>query len=128
MLIICPARGRTVSAIAVFAALHHADVAGDIGWINLHGTGTRHNDSMESTAVAEVFGSDTPCTSTKPFTGHTGAAGAVEAALLWGMVSRRDNPEGRLPLQAGRRARRIPVIDTAGRCLMYSRCRTVAIG
>ncbi len=89
-----------LGAIAAFrAALHHADVeAGDIGWINLHGTGTRHNDSMESMAVAEVFGSDTPCTSTKPFTGHTlGAAGAVEAALLWGMVSRRDNPEGRLP-------------------------------
>jgi 3-oxoacyl-[acyl-carrier-protein] synthase-1 len=92
-----------LGAIAAFrAALHHADVeAGDIGWINLHGTGTRHNDSMESMAVAEVFGSDTPCTSTKPFTGHTlGAAGAVEAALLWGMVSRRDNPEGRLPPQA----------------------------
>lgn len=49
----------------------------------LHGTGTPHNDSMESLAIAQVFGNHTPCTSTKPSTGHTlGAAGAIEAAFL----------------------------------------------
>ncbi|OSI36673.1 beta-ketoacyl-ACP synthase [Neisseria dumasiana] len=91
-----------LGAIKAFqTALSHARIAAqDIGWINLHGTGTLHNDSMESMAVAEVFGADTPCTSTKPYTGHTlGAAGALEAAFLWGIVSRHTNPEGKLPTQ-----------------------------
>lgn len=89
------------AAQAFQAALNHAQAAAaDIGWINLHGTGTQHNDAMESRAVAQVFGQATACTSTKPLTGHTlGAAGALEAAILWGMASRRDNPEGRLPPQ-----------------------------
>lgn len=89
------------AAKAFRAALHSAGLgAADIGWINLHGTGTLHNDSMESRAVAEVFGLTTLCTSTKPLTGHTlGAAGALEAALLWLAASRRYNPEGRLPPQ-----------------------------
>ena len=71
------------------AALDKASLkAEDIGWINLHGTGTQHNDSMESRAVAEVFGSHTLCTSTKPSTGHTlGAAGAIEAAFAWLMAN-----------------------------------------
>lgn len=71
-----------------------------IGWINLHGTGTLHNDQMESLAVNAVFGLNTPCTTTKPYTGHTlGAAGAIEAAILWGMISRTYNPQGKLPAQ-----------------------------
>lgn len=91
-----------LGAVQAFqAALRHAGLTPDaVGWINLHGTGTRHNDSMESRAVAEVFGPHTAATSTKPFTGHTlGAAGALEAALLWGVVSPVHNPEGRLPAQ-----------------------------
>lgn len=89
------------AAQAFQTALKHAGMPSEaIGWINLHGTGTQHNDSMESLAVAQVFGGQTPCTSTKPLTGHTlGAAGAIEAAFLWGMVSRRHNPQGRLPPQ-----------------------------
>lgn len=71
-----------------------------IGWINLHGTGTIHNDQMESLAVAKVFGNQTACTTTKSYTGHTlGAAGAVEAAILWAVLSRQHNPTGVLPLQ-----------------------------
>ena len=83
------------------AALNNAGLQPqDIGWINLHGTGTLLNDGMESCAVAEVFGSHTAATSTKPLTGHTlGAAGALEAAFVWGIASRRDNPEGSLPPQ-----------------------------
>lgn len=91
-----------VGAAAAFqAALNHAKVSAEqIGWINLHGTGTRHNDQMESRAVAQIFGLHTPATSTKPLTGHTlGAAGALEAALLWGIVSRQHNPHGKLPAQ-----------------------------
>ncbi|MFA9498886.1 beta-ketoacyl-ACP synthase [Mannheimia sp. E30BD] len=89
-------------AISAFQnALHNANLdAADIGWINLHGTGTLHNDQMESLAVAKIFGNQTACTTTKPYTGHTlGAAGAVEAAILWGMLSRQHNPTGKLPAQ-----------------------------
>ncbi len=53
----------------------------DVDYVNLHGTGTKANDSMESQAVQRLFG-DVPCSSTKPFTGHClGASGAVEAAI-----------------------------------------------
>jgi 3-oxoacyl-[acyl-carrier-protein] synthase-1 len=55
-----------------------------IEYLNLHGTGTLANDAMEARAVARVFGSGTPCSSTKPLVGHTlAAAGAVEAAFCW---------------------------------------------
>lgn len=69
------------------AAMHQAlERAGrrpqDIGYLNLHGTGTKLNDLMEARAVHRVFGSDLPCSSTKPMTGHMlGAAGAGEAAF-----------------------------------------------
>jgi 3-oxoacyl-[acyl-carrier-protein] synthase I len=67
------------------AALNDAGLtAGDIGYVNLHGTGTPLNDSMEGIAVATLFGTSVPCSSTKGVTGHTlGAAGACEAAFLW---------------------------------------------
>ena len=66
-------------------ALRDAAVtATDIGWVNLHGTGTALNDAMESHAMHAVFPEGVPCTSTKGMTGHTlGAAGALEAALSW---------------------------------------------
>ncbi|MDR1983037.1 MAG: beta-ketoacyl-ACP synthase [Holosporaceae bacterium] len=60
----------------------------DISYINLHGTGTFHNDSMESAAVKEIFGNDPICASTKSLTGHLlGAAGTTEVALCWLMLS-----------------------------------------
>jgi 3-oxoacyl-[acyl-carrier-protein] synthase-1 len=67
------------------AALKDAAVApAEVGYVNLHGTATILNDQMESIAMHEVFGSETLCSSTKPFTGHTlGAAGAVEAGICW---------------------------------------------
>lgn len=56
--------------------------AGDIDYINLHGTATQTNDAAESKAVVGLFGSDTPCSSTKGATGHTlGAAGSMEAVI-----------------------------------------------
>ena len=54
----------------------------DIDYINLHGTATPSNDSVEDIAVTALFGSTTPCSSTKGYTGHTlGAAGGIEAVI-----------------------------------------------
>jgi 3-oxoacyl-[acyl-carrier-protein] synthase-1 len=54
----------------------------DVDYINLHGTGTPSNDSAESCAVTTLFGTVTPCSSTKGATGHAlGAAGALEAVI-----------------------------------------------
>ena len=55
-------------------------IPADIDYINLHGTATLAGDAAEDRAVFDVFGSDTSCSSTKGFTGHTlGASGAIEA-------------------------------------------------
>jgi len=64
-------------------ALADAAVAvGEVGYVNLHGTGTPHNDLAEARGVHRVFGPSVPCSSTKGFTGHLlGAAGGVEAAI-----------------------------------------------
>jgi len=54
--------------------------AGDIDYINAHGTGTENNDETESRAMMRLFENVPPFSSTKSFTGHTlGAAGAMEA-------------------------------------------------
>lgn len=56
--------------------------AKDIDYINLHGTGTFANDSMEANVISKVFGNITPASSTKPLTGHClGAAASIEIAL-----------------------------------------------
>jgi len=69
---------------AIVEALNRANCsASDIGYINLHGTATQHNDAMESRVISKLF-PHCPVSSTKPLTGHTlGAAGALEAALVW---------------------------------------------
>jgi 3-oxoacyl-[acyl-carrier-protein] synthase I len=68
---------------AMRAALADAALApGDIDYINLHGTGTPSNDAAESRAVTGLFGTATPCSSTKGATGHAlGAAGGLEAII-----------------------------------------------
>jgi 3-oxoacyl-[acyl-carrier-protein] synthase-1 len=56
----------------------------DVGYVNLHGTGTRHNDRAEAIAVSKTVGDSVPCSSTKPFVGHLlGAAGAFEAGVAY---------------------------------------------
>lgn len=69
--------------LAMQAALDMAGLApADIGYVNLHGTSTPSNDTAEGKGVAGLFGSATPCSSTKGHTGHTlGAAGGVEAII-----------------------------------------------
>ena len=75
---------------AMKAALEDAGLdASQIGYVNLHGTGTELNDAMESRAVQRIFADDigaavanVPVSSTKALTGHTlGAAGALELAF-----------------------------------------------
>lgn len=55
----------------------------DIGYINVHGTGTDNNDQSESMGVKNIFADRVPLYSTtKAYTGHTlGAAGAIEAVF-----------------------------------------------
>ncbi|MBU9888336.1 MAG: beta-ketoacyl-[acyl-carrier-protein] synthase family protein [Candidatus Omnitrophica bacterium] len=61
---------------------------GEIGYINLHGTGTKHGDRYETLELKEALGGQVykiPVSSTKGMTGHMlGATGAVEimATLL----------------------------------------------
>lgn len=67
---------------AIISALKMANLnPNDIGYINLHGTGTKANDKMEANLISDIF-DDTPCSSTKGLMGHTlGAAGAIEAMI-----------------------------------------------
>jgi 3-oxoacyl-[acyl-carrier-protein] synthase-1 len=57
--------------------------AGNIGYINLHGTGTQNNDSSEAAAIKRLFHPLYPkMSSTKSFTGHTlGASAGIEAVF-----------------------------------------------
>ncbi len=64
----------------------------DIGYINMHGTATRLNDDIEARVVNRLFGGRVPASSLKHLIGHTlGAAGAMEAALCW-LILTRDLP------------------------------------
>jgi 3-oxoacyl-[acyl-carrier-protein] synthase-1 len=85
------------AADAMRMALQRAGLSpGAVDYVNLHGTGTRQNDAMESHAVAQVLGLEVPVGSTKPCTGHAlAAAGAIEAAVAW--LTLVDNPRGLLP-------------------------------
>jgi 3-oxoacyl-[acyl-carrier-protein] synthase-1 len=84
---------------AMRGALADARLAPDaISYLNLHGTGTPLNDPMECQAVARVFGTALPVSSTKPLVGHTlGAAGALEAAFCWLMLAQSDGGVLELP-------------------------------
>ncbi len=68
-------------------AMEHALTAAglapkDIDYVNVHGTATQVGDAAEDRALVELFGRETPCSSTKGYTGHTlGAAGIVEVIV-----------------------------------------------
>ena len=69
--------------LAMRDALARAGVdAGDVGYLNLHGTSTPANDSVEAKAVHALFPDQLHASSTKGWTGHTlGAAGIVESTI-----------------------------------------------
>ena len=97
----------------------------DVGYINLHGTGTKFNDSMEAKAVAAIFGEGNgaggkaqvhvPVSTTKPITGHTlGAAAALELAVCWkALVENKGKKNIKLPVQVwdGERDEELPVLN-----------------
>lgn len=99
---------------AMRAALKQANITEqEIDYLNMHGTATQKNDAMESKAIARVFGTDLPCSSTKALIGHSlGAAGALEAALLWLTLSHY-NPEKRLPphIFSGKQDSELPALN-----------------
>ena len=81
------------AARAINGALRDAGLnAGEVGYINAHGTGTAANDRTECAAVAEVFGPEADqvmISSTKAMHGHLiGGTGAVE--LLACIMALRD--------------------------------------
>lgn len=82
---------------AIKAALKDAGIEPmQIDYVNMHGTGTHLNDSMEGKGLNLVFGEyKVPVSTTKPVTGHTlGAAGALELAACFFAIK-----EQKLPVQ-----------------------------
>ncbi len=62
--------------------------AESIGYINAHGTATKHGDIAESTATYNVFGPRVATASSKGYIGHTlGACGSIEAIMAIKMMN-----------------------------------------
>lgn len=70
--------------------------AGQIDYINAHGTGTKMNDQAEARAIKKLLGDRAaaiPCSSTKPVTGHClGATPALEAVICIEALRRQKIP------------------------------------
>jgi len=77
--------GKAMMASMTLALEDAGVTAGDIDYINAHGTSTPENDKMEALACSAVFGdhmASVPISSNKSMIGHTlTAAGAVEAVI-----------------------------------------------
>lgn len=96
-----PAPDGGGAARAIRQALDEAGVAPrDVGFVNVHGTGTPLNDAAEWSALTTVFGEharELPLTAPKGHLGHLlGAAGAIEA-----VATVRSLVEGLVPPTAG---------------------------
>jgi 3-oxoacyl-[acyl-carrier-protein] synthase II len=71
-------------------ALNDANIKPEeIDYVNAHATSTKQGDIVESEAISELFGDDTPVSSFKGHLGHTMAAsGALESIALVEMINR----------------------------------------
>lgn len=81
-----PGPGGEGATRSILLALADAGLAaGDIEYINAHGTSTQLNEKLETEAIKGAFGKhayDVPISSTKSMTGHLlGAAGSLEAVI-----------------------------------------------
>ena len=91
--ITAPAEGHAGAFRAMRAAFRNGGmVAGDVQYVNAHGTSTPMGDDLELEAVERFFGDDAAglaMSSTKSATGHLlGAAGAIEA--IFSLMAIRD--------------------------------------
>lgn len=79
---------KSTMEIALRLALKDAGISPDlIGYVNGHGTATKHGDLAESWATYDCLGRSVPISSLKSYTGHTlGACGAIEAWLTIKMM------------------------------------------
>jgi 3-oxoacyl-[acyl-carrier-protein] synthase-1 len=118
-------------AKAMRAALVDAGLTPEqIGYVNLHGTGTAFNDKAEALAMKAVFDEMPPSSSTKPVTGHTlGAAGALEAAICWMVLTEKKG----LPVHCwdGVRDEEIPLLpitEAAGKTSAICMSNSFAFG
>lgn len=79
--------GPSRTGDGLFFAIHHAMseasvTAGDISFINAHGTATVYNDEMESKAIHLAGLDNVPVNSLKSYFGHTlGASGVIESII-----------------------------------------------
>ncbi len=81
-----PEPSGAIPSTLLSAALRKAGLGVEhLDYVNAHGTGTLHNDAMESRALAALLGQHAPrvrVSSSKAQVGHTlGASGAIEAAI-----------------------------------------------
>jgi len=78
------------ATLAMRDALARAGIdAGQVGYLNLHGTSTPANDAIEARAVDGLFPASLHASSSKGWTGHTlGAAGIVESVFT--LIALRD--------------------------------------
>jgi 3-oxoacyl-[acyl-carrier-protein] synthase-1 len=76
-----PSRTGEGSYLALKAVLEGID-AGEVAFVNAHGTATPYNDRMEAIALTRAGLAGVPVNSLKAYLGHTlGAAGVVESIL-----------------------------------------------
>lgn len=78
---------ETMQVVMRQALLDAALEPNQIAYVSAHGTATELGDIAESHATQAVFGSKTPISSLKSYTGHTlGACGALEAMVVIRMM------------------------------------------
>ena len=119
------------AGLAMRQALEDAGLAPSaIAYVNLHGTATPLNDAMEAKAIADLFGAQMPCSSTKAMTGHMlGAAGGCEAAFLWLTLNPETNPQSLLPphLWDGVQDAALPALNLVAAGTRFSRSQPTAM-
>jgi 3-oxoacyl-[acyl-carrier-protein] synthase II len=111
-------------ARAVTAALQRAGIAaGDLGYVNAHGSGTPHSDPAETAALRRALGGDAesvPVSSTKSLHGQTLEASGVLELIVTLLAARK----GMLPVNAG-------FLGTDDSCrlnLVLGQARAAAVG